>query len=92
MTQRSKRLRDAARKRLKQANAGCSICGHPIDYDLPYLDPGEFVVDHVIPLSRGGTDTPENQAGCHRSCNANKGSRLDGGTILRRSSSLSRTP
>jgi 5-methylcytosine-specific restriction endonuclease McrA len=52
--------------------------------------PMSFVVDHVIPLNRGGTDTIANKQAAHRRCNRAKSDRADGGPILRRSGSLTR--
>ncbi|RLF70903.1 MAG: HNH endonuclease [Thermoplasmata archaeon] len=36
---------------------------------------GNLSVDHLIPLSRGGPDTPDNAVMACRSCNSSKGSR-----------------
>lgn len=36
-----------------------------------------FVVDHIIPLSKGGADTLENKAAAHRKCNRIKSDRTD---------------
>lgn len=87
---RSTSQRDRDRATIARTRAGCWICGQPIDYALPHLDPGAFVVDHVIPLAAGGADQLGNKRAAHRSCNRSKGKRLDGGPILRRSGSLRR--
>lgn len=47
----------------------CHICGH-------YVPRPMFHLDHVIPLSKGGPDTPENVAVAHASCNHKKGARV----------------
>lgn len=86
-TPRSSSQRDRFRARIKATKAGCHICGQPISYDLPWLDPGAFVVDHVIPLAKGGTDTIDNVKAAHRSCNSKKRARLIA-PIVRRSGSL----
>ena len=72
MTARSTTTRDRHRAVIKRRRDPCHICGEPIDYTLPYLDPGEFVVDHIVPLSKGGADTLENKAAACRSCNRAK--------------------
>ena len=84
---RSTSRRDAIRRAIKRSGAACHICGRAIDYTLPYLDPGEFVVDHVVPLKRGGADDLSNAAAAHRSCNAAKAAR-DFAPIVRRSGAL----
>ncbi|AHJ86611.1 HNH endonuclease [Mycobacterium phage Jolie2] len=55
----------------------CGICGEPIDYELPYLDPWEFVVDHVIPLIAGGEDVLSNKQAAHRCCNRDKSDQVE---------------
>lgn len=79
--------RDRDRARIKATGAACHICGEAIDYTLPWLDPRSFVVDHVIPLHKGGADTIVNKAATHRDCNSKKRARLVA-PIVRRSGSL----
>lgn len=62
--------------RLKAMQPPCAICGLPINYDLPYTSPWSFTVDHIVPISRGGTTTEENVQAAHRKCNRAKGSKL----------------
>ncbi len=47
----------------------CHICG----VDVP-LD--EFEIDHIVPVSRGGTSDPMNLSTSHRDCNRRKATRL----------------
>jgi len=47
-----------------------------------------FVVDHVIPLAKGGLDIMENKKAAHRACNSTKRARLVA-PIVRRSGTLS---
>lgn len=48
----------------------CGLCGHRIkDRDL--------TVDHIVPLSRGGTNELNNLRLVHSSCNQIKGNLLD---------------
>lgn len=75
------------RKHIAKTKANCHICGKPIDYTLPHLDPGAFVVDHVKPLKLGGTDTLSNAAAAHRECNSKKRARAFA-PIIRRSGAL----
>lgn len=75
------------REQVKRARPACYICGKAIDYSLPRYDPGSFVLDHLVPLSRGGADTLENKAAAHWACNDAKRAR-DYAPIVRRSGSV----
>ena len=52
----------------------CAICGER----LPKQSPDQIHVDHIIPVSRGGTDDLVNLQATHDSCNMAKGSRIVG--------------
>jgi hypothetical protein len=58
---RSTTIRDRHRAVIKRRRDPCGICGADIDYELPFLHPKSFVIDHVIPLNRGGR-RPRQQA------------------------------
>lgn len=88
MTPRSTSIRDRHRNVIARGHPPCGICGQPIDYSLPYPDPAAFVVDHVIPLRRGGPDAMPNKQAAHARCNRLKSDRVDGGAILKRSGAL----
>lgn len=75
------------RARIRKGKPNCHICGKPIDYTLTHLDPWSFVVDHVKPLAKGGTDTQANTAAAHRHCNSKKRARIIA-PIVRRSGTL----
>lgn len=79
--------RDKDRARIKATRANCHICGATIDYTLEWLHPKAFVVDHVIPLAKGGADHISNKRAAHRECNSKKRARLVA-PIIRRSGSL----
>ncbi|MBF6133498.1 HNH endonuclease [Nocardia otitidiscaviarum] len=76
MAKRSTTTRDRHRAIIARGKPPCGICGHEIDYTLQHLDPGEFVVDHVTPLNKGGTDTLDNKQAAHRACNRAKSDHL----------------
>ena len=86
---RNTTIRDRHRAAIRKGEPPCWICGQPIDYTLPHLDPGAFVVDHVIPLDKGGPDTLGNKRAAHRACNRAKSNKPHA-PILRRSGSLNR--
>jgi len=60
----------------------CHVCKEPIDLEAPRLArPGtnwqlSLHLDHVIPLSKGGNDNPENIRPCHAVCNLSKGDKV----------------
>lgn len=51
------------------ASGVCGICNEEIE--------GEFHVDHIVPLSLGGSHTKENCQPAHPFCNLSKGNRVD---------------
>lgn len=60
---------------IEQAYA-CYLCGLPINPEPKYPDAPSASVDHVIPLSRGGSGLRENLRAAHLGCNVAKGDRL----------------
>jgi 5-methylcytosine-specific restriction endonuclease McrA len=87
MAFRSTTQRDKDRATIGRGKPACALCGQPIDYTLPHKDPGEYVVDHILSLHRGGADTLANKQAAHRLCNAKKAARLVA-PIVRRSGTL----
>lgn len=55
----------------------CIICDDYIDPDLRWPDPLSATLEHVIPLSRGGTHTWDNVAPAHLLCNEDKKDEVD---------------
>lgn len=49
-----------------KSNGVCAYCKITMDTRK------QFTVDHVIPVSRGGTDDPDNLVACCKSCNSKK--------------------
>lgn len=76
VVKRSTTTRDRDRARIRRSKAPCGICKLEIDYKLHYLDPKAFVVDHIEPLSLGGSDAIENKQAAHRDCNAFKSDKM----------------
>lgn len=55
----------ALKARLKAQPGICHLCGQP----------GATSVDHVVPISKGGTSDPSNLAPAHLKCNVSKGNK-----------------
>lgn len=54
----------------------CQICGDDVDRSASWPDPRSASLDHIIPLSRGGTHIRENAQCSHFQCNVRKGGRF----------------
>ena len=66
---RSTTQRDRDRRAIARTKPPCGICEGEIDYTLPHTDPKSYVVDHVIPIGKGGLDVLDNKQAAHRDCN-----------------------
>lgn len=67
---------------IKRDKGICKICGRPTDNnDINNGHIGKMypTLDHITPLSKGGTHTWDNVQLAHMSCNAGKCDRLSGG-------------
>ena len=53
----------------------CQICTKPISRRLKFPHPMSPSIDHIIPLTKGGTDEPRNVQAAHWKCNVDKGNR-----------------
>lgn len=53
----------------------CQICGSPVDPNAQYPDPMSASLDHIVPISRGGTHEPSNVRLTHWICNCVRGNR-----------------
>lgn len=54
----------------------CYLCGRQVSDALPFTHPLKANIDHVVPLSRGGSHTLDNVRVACRSCNSAKGARV----------------
>ena len=54
----------------------CGICGGSVDRVLEWPDPLSVSLDHIVPLSRGGSHTYDNVQCAHLSCNIQKSNSL----------------
>jgi 5-methylcytosine-specific restriction endonuclease McrA len=53
----------------------CQLCGKRIDKRRSWPDQQSGAIDHIVPLSLGGHDVPENVQAVHARCNSSKGTR-----------------
>lgn len=53
----------------------CHICHRKIDMALTGLAKWGPTIEHILPVSKGGTNEPENLALAHRHCNTARGNR-----------------
>lgn len=53
----------------------CQLCLAPVDKELQWPDPLCATIDHVIPIVKGGPDSPDNVQLSHARCNMSKGDR-----------------
>lgn len=56
--------------------AVCYLCSEPIDLTVPRTSAMGATVDHIMPLSKGGTDDFENLQLAHWVCNNRKSDKL----------------
>ena len=88
MRKGTSRAEQARNKRILRANPVCHICGQAIDLAVRWPNPMAGVVDHRVPVARGGTDQLNNLAAAHNRCNLEKGDRDHAAAIIRRSGVL----
>ena len=60
---------------LARDNSICYLCTEPIT--------GSFDLDHLVPVSRGGSSEPSNLAATHPFCNKKRGSRIGKEQLLK---------
>lgn len=63
------------RRLLAIANSGgiCCLCGQPMRLDLPGTHPEGPTLEHLIPVSLGGSPThPNNLSASHHRCNSRR--------------------
>lgn len=70
-------------------NWTCIICDESIDKNVLYPDKMSATLEHIIPLSRGGTHTWDNVAPAHLLCNGKKGNETMDDVIEKHRSMLS---
>lgn len=94
MVRRTSAMQSRMREHVRRVGGNCHICGEPIDYTIPYYQPGTkkphpdaYVADHDVPIDAGGAHAISNAKPAHWRCNSKKRARLIA-PIVRRSGSL----
>lgn len=65
------------KKRLLKSSTHCGICGQLVNKKLKYPDPMSPVIDHIVPLAKGGHPSAiENLQLAHWQCNRQKSDKL----------------
>lgn len=54
----------------------CYWCGGRIPHNTTAAQDECLTVDHLVPKSRGGTDSPLNLVAAHRRCNGDRGNKM----------------
>jgi 5-methylcytosine-specific restriction endonuclease McrA len=60
---------------IERDGTNCAGCGLAVDLTLKHPHRMSKSLDHVVPISKGGTHTLDNAALMHFACNASKGNR-----------------
>ena len=60
---------------IEKSNGQCSYCSTEFTYDN-YLTSTYATIDHIIPVSKNGTNDVDNLCLCCRRCNCSKGNKL----------------
>lgn len=55
----------------------CGICGETIDKKIKCPEPMSGVIDHIVPVSKGGGSEKSNLQAAHFICNGKKSNKLD---------------
>lgn len=68
---------ESNRKKLLKTETVCGICHRPVDKSLKYPDPMSPVIDHIIPVAKGGHPSSiDNLQLAHWCCNRQKSDKL----------------
>lgn len=68
---------ESNRRKVIAGASVCAICGQPLRPDLRFPDPLSTVVDHIIPVSKGGHPAAlDNLQAAHAMCNRAKSDKL----------------
>lgn len=67
------------KKRIFATQTVCGICNRPVDFSYKYPHPLSPVIDHIIPVARGGHPSDINNLQlAHWTCNRQKSDKIIG--------------
>lgn len=72
-----RRQQAALKRRTREDDLACWLCGEPVDTTLPATDRMSFTADHVEALGNGGHLVRNELRPAHRGCNSRRGNRAD---------------
>lgn len=61
---------------LRKTAERCAICGGVFDRELKYPHPLSISIDHIVPVTKGGSSRLNNLQAVHLVCNTRKGDRI----------------
>ena len=69
---------EKAKRFIYSTQSVCGICGHPVNFDKVFPDPWSPTVDHIIPVSKGGSPVDvANLQLAHLRCNRIKSTKTN---------------
>lgn len=72
-----RRVYEANRKKIFATQSVCGICGKPVDKSLKFPHPMSGVIDHIIPIDKGGHPCDlDNLQLAHNACNRAKSNKI----------------
>ena len=78
------------KKKILATQDCCGICGRPVDKSLRYPHPMSAVIDHIIPVAKGGHPSDlDNLQLAHWTCNRQKSDKLIDRTVKHEEQTLS---
>lgn len=68
---------ESNRNKILKMQTICGICGNPVDKTLKFPDPFSPVVDHIVPIVKGGHPSDINNLQlAHHRCNREKSDKI----------------
>ena len=73
----ARRQFESNKKKIMATQDVCGICGRPVDKTVRFPNPWAPVIDHIIPVTKGGHPSDlDNLQLAHNICNRNKSDKV----------------